>query len=73
MAYEETTFMLNFSSQGAKLIFIAWKKFFLRFYSHMTSHYQIQIHELSDCLAKGVKILDGMKCSPLFAPIPFDI
>ena len=30
----------------------------------------IQIHGLSDCLAKGVKILDGMKCSPLFAPIP---
>ena len=32
----------------------------------------IQIHGLSDCLAKGVKILDGMKCSPLFAPIPLD-
>ena len=31
-----------------------------------------QIHGLSDCLAKGVKILDGMKCSPLFAPIPLD-
>ena len=30
----------------------------------------IQIHGLSDCLAKRVKILDGMKCSPLFAPIP---
>ena len=30
----------------------------------------IQIHGLSDCLAKQVKILDGMKCSPLFAPIP---
>ena len=30
----------------------------------------IQIHGLSDCLAKGVKILDGIKCSPLFAPIP---
>ena len=27
----------------------------------------IQIHGLSDCLAKGVKILNGMKCSPLFA------
>ena len=27
---------------------------------------------MSDCLAKGVKILDGMKCSPLFAPIPLD-
>ena len=26
----------------------------------------------SDCLAKGVKILDGMKCSPLLAPIPLD-
>ena len=32
----------------------------------------IQIHGLSDCLAKGVKILDGMKCSPLLAPIPLD-
>ena len=32
----------------------------------------IQIHGLSDCLAKRVKILDGMKCSPLFAPIPLD-
>ena len=32
----------------------------------------IQIHGLSDCLAKGVKILDGMKCSPLFAPISLD-
>ena len=32
----------------------------------------IQIHGLSDCLAKGVKILDSMKCSSLFAPIPFD-
>ena len=31
-----------------------------------------QIHGLSDCLAKGVKILDGMKCSPLLAPIPLD-
>ena len=31
----------------------------------------IQIHGLSDCLAKRVKILDGMKC-PLFAPIPRD-
>ena len=31
MAYEESTFMLNFSSQGAKLIFIAWKKFFSSF------------------------------------------
>ena len=29
----------------------------------------IQIPGLSDCLAKGVKILDGMKCSPLFAPV----
>ena len=27
---------------------------------------------LSDCLAKRVIILDGMKCSPLFAPIPLD-
>ena len=25
----------------------------------------IQIHGLSDCLAKGVKILDCMKCSSL--------
>ena len=32
----------------------------------------IQIHGLSDCLAKRVKILDGMKCSPLFAKIPLD-
>ena len=32
----------------------------------------IQICGLSDCLTKEVKILDGMKCSPLFAPIPFD-
>ena len=31
-----------------------------------------QIHGLSDCLAKGVKILDGMKCSPLLAPVPLD-
>ena len=31
-----------------------------------------RIHGLSDCLAKGVKILDGMKCSPLLAPIPLD-
>ena len=23
------------------------------------------MHGLSDCLARGVKILDGMKCSPL--------
>ena len=30
----------------------------------------IKIHGLSDCLAKGVKILDGMKCIALFAPIP---
>ena len=31
-------------------------------------------HRLSDRLAnsKKVKILDGMKCSPLFAAIPFD-
>ena len=27
----------------------------------------IYIHGLSDCLIKGVKILNGMKCSPLFA------
>lgn len=26
MAYEETTFMLNFSSKGVTLNFIAWKK-----------------------------------------------
>ena len=32
----------------------------------------IQNHGLTDCLAKGVKILDGMKCSPLFGPIPLD-
>ena len=32
----------------------------------------IYIHGLSDCLAKGVKILDGMKFSPLFALNPFD-
>ena len=32
----------------------------------------IQIHGSSDCLAKRVKILDGLKCSPLFAPIPLD-
>ena len=32
----------------------------------------IQIHGLFDCLAKRVKILDGMKCSPLFAPIPLN-
>ena len=34
----------------------------------------IQIHGLSDCLAKGVIIrLHGMKCSPLFSPnISFD-
>ena len=31
---------------------------------------KFQIQGLSDCLAKGVKILDGMKCSPLLAPIP---
>ena len=31
-----------------------------------------QIHGLSDCLAKWVKILNGMKCSPLLAPIPLD-
>ena len=29
-----------------------------------------QIHGLSDCLAKGVRILDGMKCSPLLASRP---
>ena len=33
----------------------------------------IYIHRLSDCMAKGVKILDSVKYSPLFAPIPFDI
>ena len=32
----------------------------------------IQIHGLSDCLAKRVKILDHMKCSPVFDPIPLD-
>ena len=31
MAYEETTFMLNVSSQGATLNLIAWKKFFFSF------------------------------------------
>ena len=31
-----------------------------------------QIHGLCYCLAKGVKILDSMKCSPLLAPIPPD-
>ena len=31
-----------------------------------------QIQGLSDCLATGVKILGGMKCSPLLAPIPLD-
>ena len=31
-----------------------------------------QIHGLSDCLAKGVKIVDGTKCSPLLAPVPLD-
>ena len=31
-----------------------------------------QIHGLSNCLAKGVKILDGIKCSPLLAPIPLE-
>ena len=29
----------------------------------------ISIHGFFNCLAKGVKILDGMKCSSLFAPI----
>ena len=29
----------------------------------------VQIHGLSDCLAKGVKILDGIECSPLLAPM----
>ena len=29
MAHEETTFMLNLSSQGATLNFIAWKKLFV--------------------------------------------
>ena len=33
---------------------------------------EMQIHGLSDCLAKGVKILDGMTCSPLFASIRLD-
>ena len=28
----------------------------------------ISIHGFFNCLAKGVKILDGMKCSTLFAP-----
>ena len=32
----------------------------------------VHIHGLSDCLTMGVKILGGLKCSPLFAPIPFD-
>ena len=32
----------------------------------------IQIHGLCDYLAKGVKILYGMECSPLLSPIPFD-
>ena len=31
----------------------------------------IQIHGLSDCLSKGVKILEGMKYYPS-APIPLD-
>ena len=29
----------------------------------------ISIQGFFNCLAKGVKILDGMKCSTLFAPI----
>ena len=29
----------------------------------------ISIHGFFNCLAKGVKILDGMKCRTLFAPI----
>ena len=29
----------------------------------------ISIHGFFNCLAKGVKIFDGMKCSTLFAPI----
>ena len=32
----------------------------------------IQIHGLSDCLAEGVKIFDGIKSSPLFALTPLD-
>ena len=32
----------------------------------------VQIHGLSDCLAKGVKILDGIEYSPLLAPIPLE-
>ena len=35
-------------------------------------HRNIFIHGLSNCLAKRVKILGGMKCRKLFAPIPFD-
>ena len=57
-----------------------FKKNYVKKYSEIHLNYKfkkitfknIQIHGLSNCLAKGVKILDGMKCSPLFAPIPFD-
>ena len=42
----------------------------LNYKSKKITFKNIQIHGLSDYPAKGVKILNGMKCSPLFAPIP---
>ena len=45
MAHEETTFMLNLSSQGATLNFYCLKKI-ICFYSHMTSHWQMLFSDI---------------------------
>ena len=50
---------------------MAWNSFKLPTLKKITFK-NIQIHGLPNCLAMGVKILDGMKCSPLFAPIPLE-
>ena len=46
-------------------------KIYLNYKYKRITFKNIQIHGLSDCLSKGVKILEGMKYYPS-APIPLD-
>ena len=58
VAYEETTFMLNVSSQGATLNLIAWKKFFFFVFIAIWLHTDqcfVQILSIINCKQSGLK------------------
>ena len=58
VAYEETTFMLNVSSQGATLNLIAWKKFFFFVFIAIWLHTDqcfVQILSIVNCKQSGLK------------------